>query len=273
MHNLHNMQIKNENNSYKNELGEIAFNSGIIKLKLEEVCRLNKQLNDAFSKLSTPLIADACIRLSIPLRIAKSGIKPVTPGSQIAGQVLPVRHYGSVDIFLEAMGNANIGDVLVIDNEGRVDEGCIGDLTVLEAKACKLAGLVVWGCHRDTAELVKIGFPVFSYGIYPAGPQRLDSRHPKALESANFGEFEVDREDVVFADDDGVVFVPQEKVEEIISIAISIWEKERRQADLILSGNRLRDQLKFEEYLDSRSTDPEYSFRKHLRKLGGAIEE
>ncbi|HZM21166.1 MAG TPA: hypothetical protein VFC02_05450 [Anaerolineales bacterium] len=51
------------------------------------------------------------------------------------GRVLPARHYGSVDIFLETMGNSQPGDILVIDNGGRLDEGCIGDLTTLEAKA------------------------------------------------------------------------------------------------------------------------------------------
>ncbi len=57
--------------------------------------------------------------------------------SQIAGRALPVKHYGSVDIFLEAMGTAQPGDILVIDNERRMDEGCIGDLTALEAKASR----------------------------------------------------------------------------------------------------------------------------------------
>jgi 4-hydroxy-4-methyl-2-oxoglutarate aldolase len=141
----------------------------------------NQQVFDVFSRLSTPLIADACLRLKIPLRIAASGIRPVIRGWRIAGSVLPVRHYGSVDIFLEAMGTAKPGSILVIDNDLRLDEGCIGDLTVLEAKACRLAGMILRGCHRDTAELVEIGFPVFSYGTYPAGPQRLDPR-PSVLE-------------------------------------------------------------------------------------------
>jgi hypothetical protein len=39
-------------------------------------------------------------------------------GQGIAGRVLPVRHYGSVDVFLEAFSRAGAGDVLVIDNGG-----------------------------------------------------------------------------------------------------------------------------------------------------------
>jgi 4-hydroxy-4-methyl-2-oxoglutarate aldolase len=171
------------------------------------------------------------------------------------------------------METAQPGDVLVIDNAGRRDEGCIGDLTALEAKASGLAAIVVWGTHRDTPELREIGFPIWSYGSCPSGPQRLDRRDAGGLTSARFGDFDVQNTDVVFADDDGCVFIDGASVEKLLEIARKIWQRERAQADAIRSGQTLRSQLRFAEYLAKRAADPDYTFRQHLRKLGGAIEE
>ena len=232
-----------------------------------------QSLSDAFAELSTPLIADAALRLKIPLRISPSGIRPITPNQRLAGPALPVRHFGSVDVFLEAMQAAQPGDVLVIDNGGRLDEGCIGDLTALEAKHCGLAGIIVWGAHRDTPELRQIRLPIFSYGVCPSGPQRLDPRDPSALRSARFGNFLVEPGDLVFADDDGCLFVVAERADELLRVAHEIWERERHQAEAIKNGRSLRAQLEFARYLEKRATDPSYTFREHLRKISGAIEE
>lgn len=234
---------------------------------------LNHDLSAAFSDLATPQIADACLRLGVPVRLAPHGIEPVLPEQKLAGRTLPVRHYGSVDIFLEAMTASEPGDILVIDNAGRLDEACIGDLTALEAKASGLAGMVVWGTHRDTPELRRIGLPVFSYGKCPAGPQRLDAVEPDALISARFGAHMVQRADIVFADLDGVIFVPADRVSEVLAVARSIWKPEAEQAQAIRAGKTLRQQLQFEQYLVRRAADPAYTFRKHLRSIGGAIEE
>ena len=233
----------------------------------------SESIVEMFAELSTPLVADACVRHDVPLRAAPPGIAPVVPGHRIAGRVLPSRHYGSVDIFLEAFGHAEAGDVLVIDNGRRADEACVGDLTVLEARAAGLSGLVVWGLHRDTTELVEIGFPVFSYGSYPSGPVRVDEREPEALASARFGAHVVTADDIVFADDDGVLFVAAALVEQVLEAARAIWTTERTQAGKIAAGETLRRQTEFDGYLTRRGADPSYTFRQHLRRIGGAIEE
>ena len=206
------------------------------------------------------------------MRIAPIGIKPVVAGWKIAGRVLPVRHSGSVDIFLEVMANADAGDVLTIDNAARRHEGCIGDLTALEAQTMGLGGIAIWGFHRDTPQLVEIGFPVFSYGSYPAGPKRAYPRGSDALTTARFGDFKLTDDDVVLGDDDGVVFTLLQDVEEIITLARKISEIERHQAENIKNGKSLSQQIKFDEYLKNRSKNSTYTLREHLQKIGGAIE-
>ena len=163
--------------------------------------------------------------------------------------------------------------VLVIDNGGRLDEGCIGDLTALEAENCGLAGITVWGAHHDTPELRQIRLPIFSYGVCPSGPQRLDPRDSSALRSARFGSFLVEAGDLVFADDDGCLFAAAERADELLRVAHEIRQRERHQAEAIKSGHSLREQLEFARYLEKRAADSSYTFREHLRKISGAIEE
>ncbi|MFE9657919.1 hypothetical protein [Micromonospora sp. NPDC006431] len=44
----------------------------------------------------------------------------------------------------------------------------------LEAQAVGLAGLVVWGLHRDIVDILAVRLPVFNLGAIPTGLLRLD---------------------------------------------------------------------------------------------------
>jgi regulator of RNase E activity RraA len=225
---------------------------------------------ERFAGLTTAHVADACVRAKVPVRTVS--LTAVT-GSRVAGRVLPAQHVGSVDVFLEAFESAAAGDVLVVDNGGRRDEACVGDLVALEAAAAGVAGIVIWGLHRDTVDIDAIGLPVFSLGALPTGPLRLDPQPADALSTATIGEWTVTRDDVVLADEDGAIFVPADRLEELFGLAESIRDTERRQADEIRAGRSLREQVSFSQYLERRAADPSLTFRQHLRAVRGAIEE
>jgi regulator of RNase E activity RraA len=232
----------------------------------------NEEIQRRFAALSTPHVADACVRAQVRVRCGPTGLTCVVAQGRVSGRVLPARHVGSVDIFLEAFESASPGDVLVVDNAGRLDEACVGDLVVHEANQAGLAGIVIWGLSRDSVDIRHIGLPVFSLGTLPNGPLSVNNRSPEALVSAQFAEWTLDADDIVLGDDDGVLFIPSDRAEEIFQLAESIRDTEVKQAQKMLSGTSLRAQVHFDEYLTKRSADPQLTFREHLRSVSGEIE-
>lgn len=230
------------------------------------------ELQRTYLDLTTPHVADAIMRLGIPVRCAPPSVRPVWKGTHVVGRVQPARHSGSVDVFLEALERGEPGDVLVVDNAGRDDEACVGDLIALEVKHAGLSGIVIWGLHRDTNELRSIRLPVFSQGALPVGPQRLDAQQPRSLTSAQVGDHLVTREDFVLGDDDGVLFLPLDRAGDIAELATTIRDTERSQAARMNLGTSFRSQARFPEYLAARDGEGT-TFRQHLRAIGGAIEE
>jgi 4-hydroxy-4-methyl-2-oxoglutarate aldolase len=222
---------------------------------------------------TTPFIADACVQLSLPVRVASHGLRCNFAGSKAAGPARPARHAGSTDVFLEAIASADKGDILVIDNGGRNDEGCIGDLVVGEALMSGIAATICWGTHRDTRAIQAMGARVWSLGTCPNGPLELRNRVSTALEAASLGgHVTVTLQDYVFADDDGVVVVATQALGRIIDAARDIASREGAQAARLLKGELLRTQLDLDTYLAKRNADPTHTFREHLRSFGGAIE-
>ncbi|HEX6789043.1 MAG TPA: RraA family protein [Gaiellaceae bacterium] len=220
--------------------------------------------------VSAAAVADACVLERVTFTSAPRSVTWFpTSVHRVNGRAIVVEHRGSVDVFLEAFGRAATGDVLVVDNAGRDDEGCIGDLVALEAANAGVAGIVIWGRHRDSAVLATLPLGLWSCGTNPAGPAG-------ARESTQTGVFvgdaSVNDGDLVVADEDGVLFVPGDAAERALDTAREIEWAERRQAERARGGESLREQLRFDEYLERRAADPSFTFREHLRAISSHIE-
>jgi 4-hydroxy-4-methyl-2-oxoglutarate aldolase len=115
---------------------------------------VNAEPAERLNNLSTAHLADACLRVGMPLRCAPAGMNALNIGMRCMDRACPVRHVGSVDIFLEALEKARLADVLVVENDGRLRGACVGDLVTLEIRKASSHGIVIWELHRDTDELV-----------------------------------------------------------------------------------------------------------------------
>lgn len=222
---------------------------------------------------ATAPVFDASLRLDVLVRVSPSAVtSPVIADAHVVGRAIVASHRGSVDVFLRAIDVAAPGDVLVIDNGGRLDQACIGDLIVLEAKKAGLSGIVVWGLHRDSSQLRDIGLPVWSMGATPAGPTKAEGG-PHLPATIPFGTFEVSTGDMVVADADGVMFVRSDEWSDVLATSLAIMETESAQASQMVAGKSLRDQVDFASYIAAVESGESLTFREHLRSRRAEIEE
>jgi regulator of RNase E activity RraA len=221
---------------------------------------------------ATAAIADACVRLGIGFEVSHLALRRFAGHAFCAGPARPVRHFGSVDVFLALADELRGGEIVVIDNGGNLREGCIGDLTALELQQAGAAGVVVWGAVRDVAELRRIDLPVHAIALCPAGPHIPSPWSRDAFDWARLGELRITRDHYLALDDDGVIVIELESAPDVLRRAAEIRRQERHQVERMQAGTTLREQFHFAQFRERRAVEPDFSFRRHLHEVGGAIE-
>jgi regulator of RNase E activity RraA len=119
---------------------------------------------------------------------------------------------------LDEIDEAPAGSVYVMVLEDGLDYAGIGGLMSTAMKARGLAGAVVDASVRDTPQIAKIQFPVFSRGVAPSSTVNHYRFAGKNIPVKCAG-MEVRPGDIVTADMDGVVVVPLEKAQEVLKRA------------------------------------------------------
>lgn len=192
------------------------------------------ELIEELKQFSTPEISDALNRFRI--KGGLHGIKAVIPGTKIVGPALTVRKLPA-DAVNPKKGGGNYidiaerGDVIVIDNSGRMDCTVFGDIL---ARACKEAGIqgtVIYGCCRDIALLQEIGYPIFAKGTYMQTGKDM-TQYDDMNVPIGIYDVLVKPGDIIFGDDSGVLVIPQEIVREVLEAA-----KEIKKAETLIKEN------------------------------------
>jgi regulator of RNase E activity RraA len=211
---------------------------------------------ERLARLDTCTVSDALD--SLGLKGATWGVRPQWPCPRIAGRAVtmkikpvglqqPAQHLGSA-----AIESAKAGDIIVIDNGGRLEFSTWGGLLSLSARLKGIAGVVIDGACRDIDEARELEFPVYARGVVP-----MTARGRVMQESFNrevqFAGVQVHPGDLVIADGSGVVIVPSEKEQEVVTAAEAVFQKEAEMAAGIrkgFSGLEMLEKLGYEQMLD-----------------------
>lgn len=119
---------------------------------------------------------------------------------------------------LDAIDALDSARVLLIDAGGSPSAQCFGGMLAMAARSRQVAGALVYGAVRDTAELAELGFPAYSIGVYPGRLRgRLALRDTRV--TVPLPEGPVDEGDFVVADADGAVFVPAGQMPAVVQVA------------------------------------------------------
>jgi 3-hexulose-6-phosphate synthase/6-phospho-3-hexuloisomerase len=155
-----------------------------------------------------------------------AGMNQLTPGSFAVGQAVTVRTLpGDWAKPVEAIDVAREGDIIVIDACGQ-PPAIWGELATESAVNKKLAGLVVNGAVRDTADIRRLGFPVWSTHVtaHAGDPHG----HGSINEPITIAGQRIEPGDWIVADDDGVMVLPKAKAVELANRAANVLEAENR---------------------------------------------
>jgi len=188
-------------------------------------------LLSAFKHFSAATVHEASGRIGS----VDPAIKPLKKGMRLLGPALTVRCHPKDNLMLhKALQIAQPGDIIVASTDGYPNAGYFGDLMATSAKALKIGGLAIDGTVRDGAEIIEMDFEVFCRGTCMRGT--VKNTLGLVNHTILFGEVVVNPGDLVIGDDDGIVIIPQNKMEEVLEATRLRIAKEKDKAVALSKG-------------------------------------
>lgn len=187
------------------------------------------------SHLSSTVLADICKDKGIRAILPPS-LRP-TSGGKLLGRAktLELRRLTSDDApdawrgiysALESYRFVRPGDVIMVATDVP-ERAYFGDLNANLAIRSGAVGAVIDGTTRDTADVRALGFPVYGR-VTNCNDIKLEGTVRAMNRPIEMGGVPIRNDDVVFADEDGVIVVPRERWDEVEAAAWDVMSNEAR---------------------------------------------
>ncbi|MBD3845563.1 RraA family protein [Bosea sp. SSUT16] len=199
------------------------------------------------AKLYTAVLGDVMDAMGLTSQFLPPEIRALVPGTVIAGRAMTVQEAdcagdtavrGGAEPFglmFEALDDLKPGEIYICTGSSPT-YALWGGLMSTRAAKLGAVGAVLDGYHRDTREILGLGFPIFSAGSY-AQDQRVRGRVIDYRCPLRFGNgCRVENGDLVVADIDGVVIVPARHEKDVLAAAFDKVRGENDVRDMILAG-------------------------------------
>jgi 4-hydroxy-4-methyl-2-oxoglutarate aldolase len=198
------------------------------------------EYDDRLAECFSGVIMDTLDSLGHRVQCMRPDVRPLVPTMRTWGEAVTARfravsgvpqHPYSLE--MQVVDGLREGQVLVSQCDTEELSAAWGGLLTTAAQSRKARGVVTDGGARDYVEIVELGFPTFCRGLTPYDSLgRMDVREINV--PIRCGGIDVRAGDLIFADVDGIVVVPQEVADEAIRKA---WEK-------VKGENKVRDALR-----------------------------
>jgi regulator of RNase E activity RraA len=213
-----------------------------------DIPRPSKKTIEAFLALTdlAGTVSDAMDELGIAGAIPAAVLMPTLPGARMVGPALTIRNImqsvpptlgamerKSKQADLEAHNLAQPGDVIVI--EGVAGISSLGGNSAALGKRQGEAGAVVDGATRDVATARRLDYPIWARGVsLITGKWRLET---VAINGpVQIGGVPVGPGDLVIADDNGVCFIPRDRIQEVLDRARALSSGEEARNRDVAAG-------------------------------------
>ncbi|WNF01143.1 RraA family protein [Streptomyces luomodiensis] len=200
--------------------------------------------------LSTSGVSDALDKLGMTGQAL--GIAPLDRSFRLVGRAWTLRYgpvgqdRGTVGDYIDDLGP---DDVVVLDNQSRLDATVWGDLLTTTAHRRGVAGTVIDGVCRDVDRSLTLGYPIFARGNWMrTGKDRV--RVEATQVPVSIGGVRVEPGDLLLGDGDGLVTIPAARIEEVLAAAEGIERAEDAIRRSIESGASLREARTTHRYHD-----------------------